>query len=156
TSILAPLLREILKQEGVKLYLNQKVKSVKNIANGFEIAAENLGRGGKELHKSEVVVNCLWDGRLSVDSSVEQMPKRDWVYRLKYRFLRHLPHQLNSMGSYTLVLGPFGDVVTYRNGLTYLSWYPECMRGWSREMLPPQEWDEALSIDKAYRDLPWI
>lgn len=41
--------------------------------------------------------------------------------------------------SATVILGPFGEVVSYPNGLTYLTWYPECLHGLSAELSPP-EW----------------
>jgi hypothetical protein len=155
TSVLAPLLRGIIEQKQVKLCMNETVKSVKKIANGFEVEVEDAS-GKKNLHQSDIVVNCLWDGRLAVDASLNLLPQKDWVYRLKYRFLGNLPASLNKMESYTLVLGPFGDIVTYPNGLTYLSWYPECMRGWSQEIKPPKDWETISSIDKSDRDLDWI
>jgi len=35
------------------------------------------------------------------------------------------------------VLGPFGEVVSYGGGLTYLTWYPECIHGISSDVTPP-------------------
>ena len=35
------------------------------------------------------------------------------------------------------VLGPFGEVVTYGDGLTYLTWYPVCLQGISHDLAPP-------------------
>jgi hypothetical protein len=38
------------------------------------------------------------------------------------------------------VLGAYGDVAIYGDGEAYVSWYPECLRGWSREIEPPPDW----------------
>jgi len=37
------------------------------------------------------------------------------------------------------VSGPFGEVVSYDDGLTYLTWYPVCLQGISKDVTPP-EW----------------
>jgi hypothetical protein len=35
------------------------------------------------------------------------------------------------------VSGPFGEVVTYRDGLIYLTWYPVCLLAISSSIAPP-------------------
>jgi hypothetical protein len=37
----------------------------------------------------------------------------------------------------TFVSGPFGEVVSYADGLTYLTWYPVCLQAISSEVKPP-------------------
>ena len=37
----------------------------------------------------------------------------------------------------TFVSGPFGEVVSYGDGLTYLTWYPVCLQAISDELKPP-------------------
>ena len=44
---------------------------------------------------------------------------------------------MRSENSLTFVLGPFGEVVSYGEGLTYLTWYPTCLRAISRDLAPP-------------------
>jgi len=39
--------------------------------------------------------------------------------------------------STTFVSGPFGEVVSYADGLTYLTWYPVCLQGISKDVTPP-------------------
>jgi hypothetical protein len=65
------------------------------------------------------------------------------VHRLKYRVLVDLPPSFRRLPSMTFVLGAYGDVVTYADGPAYVSWYPECMRGWSRAARPPDDWAAA-------------
>ena len=88
----------------------------------------------------DIVVNCLWDGRLQVDRSVGLLPDRPWVHRLKYRLLGRLPERLHGLPSMTFVLGPYGDIVTYPSGQTYLSSYPDCVTGCSTALAPPPAW----------------
>ena len=38
------------------------------------------------------------------------------------------------------MLGPFGEVVTYEDGIVYLTWYPECLQAISTDLTPP-DWD---------------
>jgi hypothetical protein len=89
-----------------------------------------------------VVVNCLWEDRIRVDAQLGLEPARPWVHRLKYRLVGTSPAALAGLPSYTFVLGPFGDVVTWRGGRTYLSWYPDCMVGWSEDREIPSSWAE--------------
>jgi hypothetical protein len=39
--------------------------------------------------------------------------------------------------SATIVSGPFGEMVRFQDGFTYLTWYPECLRGISADLMPP-------------------
>ena len=88
----------------------------------------------------DIVVNCLWDGRLKIDRSVGLVADRPWVHRLKYRLLGRLPERLWGLPSMTFVLGPYGDIVTYPSGQTYLSSYPSCVTGCSSALAPPVAW----------------
>jgi hypothetical protein len=87
----------------------------------------------------------LWDGRLALDRQLGIEPRRAFVMRLKYRLLGALAPALSGMPSATMVVGPYGDVVTYPDGAAYFSWYPTCMRGWSQTVEPPAEWDAACA-----------
>jgi hypothetical protein len=64
---------------------------------------------------------------------------------LKYRVMVERPDILRAMPSLSFVLGPYGDVAAYRGGETYVSWYPECLRGWSHEIAPPLDWTAACT-----------
>lgn len=86
------------------------------------------------------VVNALWDGRLAVDHTAGVAPTRPWLYRMKY-FVRLAPSV--PLRSTTIMLGPFGDVVTYAGGDAFLSWYPAGRLGTSAEMTPPA-WSTTL------------
>ena len=74
-------------------------------------------------------------------TAVRLAPKRQWVHRLKYRVFVRLPPSLATLPPMTFVLGPFGDVVTFPDGLTYLSYYPISIQGWSFDFEPPRDWE---------------
>jgi hypothetical protein len=107
------------------------------------------------------LVNCLWENRLYFDKQLGIHPNRKWVYRLKHRILGIPRSSIAALDSFTCVLGAFGDLVNYDNHYTYLSWYPECMRGWSTEITTPVTWENACNgktekeewVDKALSGL---
>jgi hypothetical protein len=71
--------------------------------------------------------------------------ERPWLYRMKY-FLRMRPTA--PLPSTTIMLGPFGDVVSYADGSVFLSWYPSGRLGTSADLSPPAwrtELDGALA-----------
>jgi hypothetical protein len=95
--------------------------------------------GGTIRHRFDHVVNALWDGRLAIDEALALRPGRPWLHRLKYGVSFHLPEHARRPPSATFVSGPFGEVVSYQDGLIYLTWYPVCLLGISSDIAPP-EW----------------
>lgn len=125
-----------------RLYLHQ-VCEVARTAAGFCVGGLTADGEGW-AREGAIVVNCLWDRRMAVDRQLGITPHRKWVYRLKYRMLGELPPALAGLPSLTFVLGRFGDIVVNPRGLSYFSWYPVCLRGWSTELAPPPEWEAAI------------
>ena len=82
-------------------------------------------------------VNALWDGRIALNSSMGNRPQRPWLHRLKYGVSFRLPNRVQPLPSATFVSGPFGEVVSYGEGLTYLTWYPSCLREITDADRPP-------------------
>ncbi len=105
------------------------------------------------------VVNALWGGRLALNHSIGLYSNRPWLHRLKYGVSFRLPPGTPLPLSSTFVLGPFGEVVSYGNGTIYLTWYPECVHGISRELSPPN-WanypDEPLRSQIIHRTIKAI
>jgi glycine/D-amino acid oxidase-like deaminating enzyme len=120
------------------------VQGVERTAKGFVVSAETPD-GGAGSHPADVVVNCLWDGRLAVDRTLGIEPPRPWIHRLKYGVHGTVPRSAPKPPSTTLVLGPFGDVVQHAGGRVYASWYPECMAATSTELEVPTSWASATS-----------
>jgi hypothetical protein len=127
---------------GVEALYGHGVEEVRRTGSGFVVRGLN-GDGERWSRASELLVNCLWDGRLAVDAQLGIRSDRPWVYRLKYRVMGDLPAELGEVPSMTLVLGPYGDLVRYGSGPAYLSWYPACKRGWSSGLEIPPEWQAA-------------
>lgn len=116
------------------------IETIARTPQGFCVSGTHAD-GAPWSECAEIVVNCLWDGRLALDTQMGISPQRSFVMRLKYRVLGTLAPTLNALPSLTMVLGRYGDIVRYPDASTYFSWYPACLRGWSSTLTPPQEWD---------------
>ena len=142
---LAQHLRErIAATPAIALHVRRTVRSVEEHSGGLRVMSDGPEGPARETYAH--VVNALWDGRMAIDATLDQHPPRPWLYRLKYAIWMRPPHG-TALPTVTVVLGPFGDLVAYRGGLVYLSWYPACMRGMSQALVPPdwpQEPAEAL------------
>lgn len=95
--------------------------------------------GGSFSERFDHVVNALWDGRIAINEKRGLRPNRPWLHRLKYGVSFRLPAGARFPPSVTFVSGPFGEVVSYDDGLTYLTWYPVCLQAISGDVTPP-EW----------------
>jgi glycine/D-amino acid oxidase-like deaminating enzyme len=94
-------------------------------------------KSGSSRDRFDHIVNALWDGRFALNEALGFQANRPWMHRLKYGVSFRLPHGARTPPSVTIVLGPFGEVVTYGDGTIYLTWYPECLRAISTEVAPP-------------------
>ncbi|HET6367708.1 MAG TPA: FAD-dependent oxidoreductase [Pseudomonadales bacterium] len=141
----AAVLRRVLSAHSrIRLLLGKRVRQVVRTRAGFRVE----GDAAEAEHWSldcDQVVNALWDGRLNIDRGLGLLPTRPWVHRLKYRVMVARPDRLRRMPSLSFVLGPYGDVAAYPGGEAYVSWYPECLRGWSTEVEPPVDWAAACT-----------
>jgi hypothetical protein len=95
------------------------------------------GRDGTQQNFFDHVVNALWDGRFALNETLGYRANRPWMHRLKYGVSFRLPSDAKPPPSATFVSGPFGEVVTYGDGLVYLTWYAECLRAISTDLTPP-------------------
>lgn len=137
------ILRDALEHRPIERLYSHTINAVNRMPAGFAVVGV---RDNGQVWKREgaIVVNCLWDGRLEIDQLMGIVPKRKWVYRLKYGLRGDLPPALVGLTSLTLVLGPFGDIVVKPDVKTYFSWYPTSMRGWSHALTPPDEWRRSI------------
>ena len=124
----------------VEMLAGHSVDAVVRTPGGFRVSGVTA-RGEAWERGAGIVVNCLWDGRLTLDRELGLIPSRRWVYRLKFRLLGTLPPALHGLPSLSVVLGPYGDLVVYPRHRTYLSWYPACLQGWNTDLAPPAAWD---------------
>ncbi len=128
----------------IELRYGHRIEHIERSAEGF--CVQGTRADGTGWHRSaDLVINCLWEGRLALDEQLGITPRRAFVMRLKYRLLVEPCAGLKNLPSLTMVLGRYGDVVQHTRGLTYLSWYPACLRGWSSGIIPPREWDDVCA-----------
>jgi glycine/D-amino acid oxidase-like deaminating enzyme len=133
---LAELVRRRIGQEpDIEVRLNHDVTSVEDDGGGFAVCATTAE--GQQRERFDHVVNALWDGRFVINEKRGLRPDRPWLHRLKYGVSFRLPGHVPLPPSATFVSGPFGEVVSYRDGLTYLTWYPVCLKAISSEVAPP-------------------
>lgn len=124
---------------GVTMLAHREVNDVERTPHGFCVRT-TFGRE-EHLVDADIVVNCLWDGRLAIDATLGLLPRRPWVYRLKYGVVGRASTDIPST---TIVLGAYGDVVTWPDGRAYASWYPDGMTGWSSDLRVPDDWRAAM------------
>jgi glycine/D-amino acid oxidase-like deaminating enzyme len=135
--VLAELVRRrIADDPAIEVKLNHEVTSVDDHDGRFDVCVGTAD--GQRREPFDHVVNALWDGRFVVNEKRGLRPGRPWLHRLKYGVSFRLPKAIALPPSATFVSGPFGEVVSYHDGLTYLTWYPVCLRAISNEVAPPQ------------------
>ena len=120
----------------IDVRLNHEVLSVED-SDVLDVSMDTSGGAVRE--RFDHVVNALWDGRFAINEKRGLRPNRPWLHRLKYGVSFRLPAGAKLPPSATFVSGPFGEVVSYADGLTYLTWYPVCLQGISKAVTPP-EW----------------
>ena len=127
----------------VEVRTGHRVEAVKRRADDlFEVTGSMPGQAGEEWEDSfDQVVNALWGGRMAVDATLGLRPGRPWLHRLKYGVSVRWPDRLAPPPSVTVVSGPFGELVSYPDRTTYLTWYPACVLGYATELSPPATWE---------------
>jgi hypothetical protein len=125
----------IAKHPRIELRLSHEVLSAYATPAGPTVATRCEGVAKQE--RFDHVVNALWESRLAVDETAGLRSGRPWLYRLKYGVGFSWPDRLIRPPSATFISGPFGEVVSYPDGTTYLTWYPSCVREISRALVPP-------------------
>src|SRR5262249_52814898 len=119
----------------IEVRCNRAVVGAEQERDGIRVLTKGLD--GSCWDRFDHVVNALWDGRLGLNEALGFQAKRPWLHRLKYGVSFRLPPGVEQPLSVTFVLGPFGEVVTYGDGLIYLTWYPECLQAISTDVTPP-------------------
>jgi glycine/D-amino acid oxidase-like deaminating enzyme len=141
---LAVLLRARIADEAlIEVRTGHRVESVKRRADGrFDVSGSVPGQAGEEWEESfDQVVNALWGGRMAVDATLGLRPGRPWLHRLKYGVSVRWPDRVTPPPSVTVVSGPFGEVVSYPDRTTYLTWYPACVLAYATDLSPPATWE---------------
>lgn len=126
--------------DAITVRIATRVTRVDPVARRVRVAGP---AGEYETGRFDHVVNCAWCGRLELDGAAGVTLPARWSFRMKYFGRVPLPAGAPGPPSTTVVLGPFGDVVDYRDGSVMCSWYPVGRRGWSGATAPP-DWPTAL------------
>lgn len=134
-------LLELLEKFGnIYCEMNTEVYNVRESSLGYEVEVWHEGKSRKLI--ADVVVNCTWESRMSIDEKLGYVPDYTWTYRLKHALLTTLPKSLEFIPSLTFVLGPYGDIVNFgKEKVSYVSWYPEGMKHKSGELKTPESWE---------------
>lgn len=93
------------------------------------------------------VLNCAWDGLATLDPSATGL-----CLRAKAGFIAQAAGAPSN--PVTFSFGPFGDVVPFGDGRVYLSWYPDCLMGFTTGTADGPGWFETVAAgfdcDAAY------
>ncbi len=119
----------------IRCRVQTAVRAVDPGSESATVFSETAGVSARK--KYDHVVNTLWDGRLAIDRTAGVTAPRPWLYRVKYFLRLSSPGNGAALPTTTIVLGPFGDIVRFPNGETFLSWYPAGMTAVSSEIAPP-------------------
>jgi glycine/D-amino acid oxidase-like deaminating enzyme len=100
------------------------------------------------VHLFDSVVNAAWEDRLRLDATRGITVDRPFSHR--YKAAIHCAGLKKSFPSATIIIGPYGDVVSFGDS-AYLSWYPVGRIGMSSDLVPPNF--EATLADVERRDI---
>ena len=94
---------------------------------GVDPAHDTTGwwvRTGDASHEEfDLVVNALWNGRLSIDVTAGLTPEPPWTHRYRQCVFVRTRTRCD-LPSALIAVGPFGDVKNYNDRDFYVSWYP--------------------------------
>lgn len=140
-------LREILIPEisksNISFVGNVKIESAERHSSGMKINYRHTNQESRSI-MADIAVNCLWHGRVAIDETLGIQAPRQSLYRLKYGLHGKISSHSSLLTSTTFVLGAFGDVVRYKDGTLYASWYPECMTDSTMDSTIPDSWEASL------------
>jgi hypothetical protein len=125
TQWIADRLCEVLKGEpNIALRMASKILSaypMDNIHGRWRVAVE--GEAAEDGDAFDVVVNCLWEGRLVVDRTAGLEPPPGWSHRYRLCLFGRTREPVEVRCA-VVALGPFGDIKNYDGRNFYISWYP--------------------------------
>lgn len=144
THLLADLLSEaVIEHPCIELVTGMDVLDVQPSSGAYRVACHD-GETLRRFGPFRFVVNALWANRLVLDARMGLAPNRPFYNRLKLGVNLWLGGRELGAPSTTYVLGPFGDIVQFPSGRSYLSWYRAGLFETS-ETLDPIDWQEKLA-----------
>lgn len=139
-------LREILraaiaKLPNITLSLEQNVGRVEQSASGTWDVTCLEGTGQEERFSAPLVLNCLWEERALFDRQIGLQDKGAESMRLKFSLLVRKNEVIDRLGSFIIVHGAFGSIVTHpAKEDAFLSWYPGSLHGLMPVQKLPETW----------------
>lgn len=146
-SIAGKLTEALFANPSINLMVNTKVDSVAR--NGSKLKVRSTCGGIKVEEEYTDVVNSTWNGLLEIDRTMGIEPLHSWSHRYKFGNKILISVKSEDFPSCTMVQGPFGDTVNFKDKGMFLSWYPIGRTGWSEDHRPP-EWDLMYTDDERY------
>jgi hypothetical protein len=121
-SLSAVLRAGIAANASIRVHLKSRVDKV-TLSDGTVLIDVERGADRHSV-RYDHVINATWEDRLRLDRSAGLPLDSPWLWRLKYLLRAKRPRSGRQLPSCTVVLGAFGDLVTFDDEL-YLSWYPD-------------------------------
>lgn len=131
----------------ISLRLNTKVLGVIDQRDSLIVNFVNQGINQKDHY--DIVVNSTWNSLLEIDRTMGIEPLHSWSFRYKFGNKILIPFSSDKFYSCTMVQGPFGDAVNFKEKGGFFSWYPIGRTGWSEDHKPP-DWDKMYSEEERY------
>lgn len=145
TESLKKIIKEKIQTENISLYLNQYVTGAKRISNGFIVETHSEDKDIRQL-ESDLVVNCLWEGKMALDKEMGIKVEKDCNLRFRYGIIMKTPPSLQGLASFVMMQGPYGDFVNYpQSKESFFSWYPSSMKGMVIDQNMPPSWEGACA-----------
>lgn len=129
----------LLTHSSIQLLLDTKVDSVSR--KGPKLIVKSTNNGIETENEYTDVINATWNGLLKIDKTMNIAPPNSWSHRYKFGNKVLIPLESGQLPSCTMVQGPYGDTVNFKEKGMFLSWYPIGRTGWSEDLRPP-EWDQ--------------
>ncbi len=133
--------RAIRADSRIRVFTSAFVTGVRTDGNNYSLDF----RDGTSRDDFESVVNAAWEGRLAIDESIGIEPEGLWSFRVKHLVRARSRARLPTL---TVVVGPFGDVVQYSNGVAFLSWYPVGRTQWSTDIRASQSVPRCSEVEE--------
>jgi hypothetical protein len=141
-------LKEALKAQSVKMVFGRNVSKTQRNVPGDDMLGKFRVTSNVGEHDFDVVVNCLWEGRASIDKQLNVDFSSGNNYRFKFGIKFPYMAEYSELPSMTIVNGPFGDFVQYdQNHGMYFSYYPVSLMAMTTNTTLMKEWDALADLN---------
>jgi len=139
---LKEIIKEKVRSEKISLCLNQYVTGAKRTHHSFMVETHSEDDGIQQ-HESDVVFNCLWEGRMALDKEMGIQIEKGYNIRLRYGIFMKMPPSLQGLPTFVVIQGPYGDFVNFpQSKECYFFWYPSSLKGMVIDQSMPRSWEE--------------